>query len=175
MKRMIFSLLLILAFATHGLTANLKIGHFDLQKVVSQSLAGKEARELYLQKAKIYQDEINQRTEKLNTLKEEIKGQAEKLKDGDTPSASLIAKDKSAAGQFRELQRLLEGYQEELKRYDADLSRNVLVQLQPVLAKYAEKNKYDYLFKIAEPLVYATNKRDVTDELIKMFDKQSKK
>lgn len=172
MKRIIFTILFILAIATSGLAfGGPNIGHFDLQKVISQSKAGKDARELYQQKAQPYQDEINQRTQKLNALKEDIKAQAKKMKEGETPSAALIAKDKDAAGQYRELQRLLSGYQDELKRYDADLSRDVLVKLQPVLAKYAEKNKYDYLFKIADPLVYASKKRDVTDELIKIFDK----
>jgi len=175
MKKLIFLLLLMLATSLPCVAADLKVGHFDLQRLVSQSQAGKDARELYLKKAQAYQDEINQRTKALETLKEEVKGAAAGLKEGDAIPETVLAKDKEAAAQFRELQRLLGGYQDELKLYDTEMTRSVLLQFQPVLGAFAEKQKYDYLFKLGEGFAYAANQRDVTDELIKAFDKAIKK
>lgn len=175
MKKLILMTLLALSLTAPGFAADLKFGHFDLQRVISQSQVGKQASELYLQKAQGFQDEINQRTAALNRLKDEVKAAIEKLKEGDTVPAAIVAKDKDAAGQFRELQRLLGGYQDELKLSDAEMTRSVLQQLQPVLGKFAEQNKYDYLFKLGEGFAYASHKRDVTAELIKAFDKATKK
>jgi outer membrane protein len=175
MKKMIFLVLLILTTGHPCVAADLKVGHFDLQRLVSQSQAGKDARELYLKKAQAYQDEINQRTQVLEKLKDEVKTAADSLKEGETIPDAVLTKDKEAAAKFRELQRLLGSYQDELKLYDAEMTRSVLLQFQPVLGAFAEKQKYDYLFKMGEGIAYAANQRDVTDELIKAFDKAVKK
>ena len=115
--------------------AGIKAGHVNLQRLVEQSDAGKEARETYLAKAKTYQDEINSRTERLNKLKAEIEKETQTLGQTDKPSPSLIDKDKEYGVQARELQRLLGGYQEELKVYDAELTRKVLEEFGPVVAE----------------------------------------
>ena len=175
MKKTILFSLILLIFTTSAFAAELKVGHFDLQQVISQSQVGKATSDLYLQKAQGFQDEINQRTTALETLKAAVKVAVAKLKEGDKVPPAIVAKDKEAAKQFRELQRLLSGYQDELKLADAEMTRNVLIQLQPVLGAFAEKGKYDYLFKLGEGYAYASHKHDVTDELIKAFDKATKK
>jgi len=166
--------MLLIPFATlHA--ADLKVGHFDLQRLVAQSDAGKAAREKYMVRAKDYQDEINSRTEKLKKMKEDIEGEAKKLKENEKPSAGLVEKDKVYAAQFRDFQRLLGGYQDELKVYDADLTRKVLEELAPVLGDFSSSNKYDYLFRLSESFAFAGEKHDVTDELVKAFNKAHKK
>jgi outer membrane protein len=150
--------------------ADLKVGHFDLQRLIAQSDAGKEAREKYLSRAKNYQDELNSRTERLKKMKEDIEIEAKKLKQGERPSTRLIEKDKEYAALFRDFQRLQGGYQDELKVYDAELTRKVLEELAPVLGTYAAANKYDYLFRLNETFAYAIEKRDVTDELVKALN-----
>jgi len=155
--------------------AELKVGHFDLQNLISQSDAGKSAREKYLSRAKKYQDEINSRTEKLKRLKDEIEEGAKKLKQNEKPSNLLIEKDKEYAALFRDFQRLQGGYQDELKVYDAELIRKVIEELAPVLSSYAAANNYDYIFRLNETFAYAGEKRDVTADLLKAFNKAHKK
>jgi len=151
--------------------AELKIGHFDLQRLIAQSDAGKEAREKYLSRAKNYQDELKSRAEKLKKMKEEVEGEAKRLKENEKPSALLVEKDKEYAALFRDFQRLQGGYQDELKVYDAELTRKVIEEVAPVIGIYASGNNYDYLFRLNESFAYAVEKRDVTDELVKEFNK----
>ena len=175
-KQIIFIALAFVLMLTASLyAAELNVGHFDLQRLIAQSNAGKEAREKYLSRAKNYQDEINSRTEKLKKMKEDIESEAKKLKENEKPSALLVEKDKEYAGQFREFQRISGGYQDELKVYDAELTRKVLEGFAPVLGDFAAKNKYDYLFRVNESLAFAGEKRDVTDELVKAFNNVYKK
>lgn len=174
MHRIIIAALVILA-ATTLHAADLNVGHFDLQRLISQSDAGKEAREKYLSRAKDYQDQLNSRADKLNKLKEDIEAAAKKLKQDEKPPASLVEKDKEYAAQFREFQRLQGGYQDELKLFDAELTRKTLEEFAPTLNNYASVNKYDYLFRLNETFAYAGEKRDVTDELVKVFNKAHKK
>jgi len=170
---LIATLLFFSAVSVHA--AELIVGHYDLQRLVSQSDAGKEAREKYLVKAKSYQDEINSRSEKLKNLKEEVEAGAKKLKENEKPSAQLMEKDKAYEAQYREFQRLLGGYRDELKVYDNELTRKVLEELAPVVSEFAAANKYDYLFRLNETFSYATEKRDITDDLVKVFNKAHRK
>lgn len=174
--RIILIILAIVMMQTVSLhAAELKVGHFDLQSLISQSEAGKEAREKYLSRAKKYQDEINSRTEKLKKLKEDIEEGAKKLKQNEKPSNNLIEKDKEYAALFRDFQRLQGGYQDELKVYDAELIRKVIEELAPVLSTFATSNNYDYIFRLNETFAYAGEKRDVTADLLKAFNKIHKK
>ena len=169
----IAALILMSSTAIHA--AELKVGHFDLQRLIAQSDAGKEAREKYMVRAKSYQEELNSRAEKLKKMKEEIEGEAKKLKENEKPSAQLVEKDKEYSAQFRDYQRLQGGYQDELKVYDAELIRKVMEELTPVLRDYSLANKYDYIFRLNETFAYAVEKRDLTDELVKVFNKSHRK
>ena len=175
MRRILIIAALILMPTITLHAAELKVGHFDLQRLIAQSDAGKEAREKYLSRAKNYQDELNSRPEKLKKMKEDIEGAAKRLKENEKPSAQLVEKDKEYAAQFRDFQRLQGGYQDELKVYDTELTRKVMEELSPVVGEYAAANKYDYLFRLNETFAYAGEKRDVTDELVKLFNKAHRK
>jgi outer membrane protein len=175
MRRFLVIATLVLMSAATVHAAELKVGHFDLQRLIAQSDAGKEAREKYLSKARNYQDELNSRAEKLKKMKEEVEGEAKKLKENEKPSAKLVEKDKEYAALFRDFQRLQGGYQDELKVYDAELIRKVMEEFAPVLSNYSTANKYDYLFRLNDTFAFAIEKRDVTDELVKEFNKVHRK
>jgi outer membrane protein len=175
MRRILIIAALILMSTVTLHAAELKVGHFDLQRLIAQSNAGKEAREKYMSRAKNYQDELNSRAEKLKKMKEEVEGAAKRLKENEKPSPLLVEKDKEYAALFRDFQRLQGGYQDELKVYDAELIRKVIEELAPVLSDFAVSNKYDYLFRLNETFAFAVEKRDTTDELVKAFDKAHRK
>lgn len=175
MRRILIIATLILMSSATLHAADLKIGHFDLQRLIAQSDSGKEAREKYMSRAKNYQDELNSRAEKLKKMKQAVEDEAKKLKENEKPTASLVEKDKEYAAMFRDFQRLQGGYQDELKVYDAELIRKVMEEFAPVLGKYSAANNYDYIFRLNETFAYAVEKHDVTDELVKAFNKAHRK
>jgi outer membrane protein len=171
------SFIAVLLFVSLSVTASaqpLKIGHFDLQRLVSLSDAGKQAREQHEAKTRNYQEDINNRTSQLNKLKEELEKSGSGMKQGTAPSAELLAKDKEYGAQARELQRMLGAYQEELKLLDAELTRKVIEEFMPVLHEYAKKQGYDYILRLPEAALFAAEKHDLTDALIKEFNRKRK-
>lgn len=154
--------------------AELKVAHFNLQQVVSLSDAGKEARELHGRKQRSYQEEIDVRAAKLKELKESIDKQAATVRVGEPMPVSLAEKDKEYGVQARELQRLSGGYQEELKVYDAELTRKVVEEFSLVLTEHARKHSYDYILRSPEAMAFASEKLDLTDELVKEFNQRRK-
>ncbi len=169
-KKIVVIMAVILVCSFSAYAADYKIGHLDLQRLIAESDAGKSAHEQYMARTKKYQDEINVRSDKLKALKEAIEDGAKKLKKGDKIPQSLMDKDRDYAAQARELQRLLGSYQEELKVYDAELSRKVLDEFTPVLNDYAKKNGYDYIFGRLDVFAFAAEKHDLTNILIKEFN-----
>ena len=152
-----------------------KIGHFNLQQVVSQSEAGKQARELHGARQRRYQEEIDQRTTRLKELKGAIDTLAAGIKPGEAPPTALVEKDKEYGVQARDLQRLTAGYQEELKVFDAELTRKVVEEFAPVLDEYARKHGFDYILRAPEAMAFAAAKLDLTEILIKEFNTKRKK
>jgi len=174
-RTILAALVFFLACWTSAGAAEIKVGHVDLQRIVSNSEAGKQAREQYFVRTQKYQNEINARSEKLRQLKETIEKQAKGLKQGETIPAALLEEDKEYAAQARELQRLLGAYQEELKVYDQELTKKVLDAFTPILADYAVQNGYDYIFSRLDFFIFGAERRDLTPALIKEFDARWKK
>lgn len=165
---------LLLCCCAIPVSAAQKIGHFNLQLVVSQSEAGKQARELHSARQRSYQADIDRRTTKLKELKDAIDKLAAGVKPGEAAPSALIEKDKEYGIQTRDLQRLTAGYQEELKVYDAELSRKVVEEFAPVLEAYARKHGFDYILRAPEAMAFAAEKLDLTEALVKEFNKQRK-
>jgi outer membrane protein len=168
--KVIISVLFLMTAASAVQAEGLKIGYLDLQRVIIQSDTGKEAHERYMTRARKYKEEIDNRSESLKSLKNTIEAATKELKAGEAIPATLINKDKEYGVQARELQRLLGGYQEELKVLDAELARTVLEQFSPILADFAKRNGYDYIIRGLDSLAYANERLDVTEALIKEFN-----
>lgn len=175
MKTLITLFTLVLICTTPIYAKDLKVGHLDLQKIISQSAIGKEARAKYQLKAASYQEEIDHLTAQVNSMRREIEAAVAALEKGEALSPAMQEKDKRAGMLFRKLQRLLGGYKEELRLYDAELTRTVLASLQPVVSRFAKEKKYDYLYQLHDKIIFASPKMDISDTLIKRLDKATKK
>ena len=160
----LFSTLLLVLFLLTGTAAGaveLKVGHIDLQRLVLQSDAGKHGQDLLAAKTKSYQDDINIKTEALN-----------KLKAGVT---ALAKQAKLVAIRERDLQALVVTYQNNLKAYDAELTRQIVEEFNPILEQYAKRNNYDYIIRNFDGILFANSTHDLTDDFIKEFNTRRNK
>ena len=76
MKR--FVLMAVMASCVRSTTvfaADIKIGYVDMQRMLTSSEAGKEAKEQLAARLKKYQDEINVKQEEIKKLKDELEKQ----------------------------------------------------------------------------------------------------
>lgn len=177
MKQLVKTLLLVIFFLapTAVRSEGLKVGHVDMQRIVAESSAGKEAREQYDAKAKSYQEQLNLQLQSNIKLKEEIEAGLKLVKKGQKPSQSILDKEKLFKTRESEIQNTLAGYQKELKAYDAELIRKVIEQLSPVVEQFALVNSYDYIIRNFDALLFANKKNDVTDTLISEFNNKKTK
>ncbi len=170
MRRFLFSIVIFscsivmlsgVAFSAEGA----KIGYVDLQKVLNLSNAGKSAKEQLSEKVKKYQEEINKKQDDLKKLKDVIEKQGAYLSE-----KAKTDKEKDYQQNLKEFQRMTKDAQEDLQAKDEELTRHILSDIEKVVQDYGRKNNYTIIFVRNESMIYANDKSDLTDEILKIFD-----
>jgi len=176
MKQLIkaFFLLILVLSPTVASAEGVKIGHIDIQRVFTESNAGKEAHEKYVAKAKGYQAELDVKRASNQKLKEAVESALKQLRKGQKLPQTILDRQKQYDARERELQSTLAGYQSELKRYDEELTRKIMEEFSPLVEQFASANNYDYLIRNFDGILFANKKNEVTDLLVGELNKKIK-
>lgn len=171
MKRIILvGLVAACLVSTSVFAADLKLGYIDMQRALTTSEAGKEAKEQLATKVKKFQDEINVKQEDLKKLKDELEKQGMLLSD-----SSRAAKEKDYQNKLKDFQRFTKDAQDELQGKDEELTRRILEGMEKVIKDYGHKNGYTFIFVKNESMLFADEKVDLTDAVLKLFNASRKK
>ena len=74
------------------------------------------------------------------------------------------------------LQQKTMGFQKEIQNQENELKKPILEKLKTVIDKISQQEKVSMTFEVsASPVVYAANKVDLTDKVIKAYDKKYSK
>lgn len=166
-KSLIISLLLLTNFAF----AKINIGIVNIQKIISTVKEGKTA-DSTLKKS------YNDMKKKLEKEQKEILGMQEKLK-----KQSLVMSEKSKQQKMQELQQKMIAFQQkmqaadkEIKKQQDELKKPIFKKLKSVIEEVSKTEKVDLTFEIStSPVVYVDSKKDLTDKVIKAYDKKYSK
>lgn len=169
MKRLIgLALALSLFAAAPAVAAEIKIGFVDLQKALNLSEAGKAAKESIQKRVKTSEEGIEGKQKELKKLKDELEKQGLLLSE-----EARAAKERDYQQKLKEFQRATKDIQESLQQQDADFTRKILEDLFKVIKTIGEKEGYTVILEQSESsLLYADDKIDLTDKVIKAYDAQ---
>lgn len=171
MKRLILAVVLVSCMAAGtALAADMKIGYIDMQRAINTSESGKEAKEQLASRLKKYQDEINTRQDDLKRLKDELEKQGMLLSE-----SARAAKEKDYQQKLKEFQRFTKDAQDELQGKDEEFTRKILEAMEKVIQEYGRQNGYTFIFVKNETMLFADEKADLTDEVLKLFNANRKK
>lgn len=157
----------ILLFAANSY-ANFVVGTINMQQVISEVKDGKK---VMSQLEKSY----NQRKEKLQKEEEKIK----KIQEEYQKQRSLLS-DKAKANKEKELQEMImtlqnttRQYQQEIQKMEAELKEPIVKKLKGIVDQVSKTEKVAITFEISRsPVVYAENQKDITEAVIKAYDKK---
>ena len=163
----IFSFLLVLSF-TFSANASVLIGLVDVQKIITSIKEGKSVQKK-LEKA------FNDKKAVLKKEEDKIKKAQENYK-----KQSMVLADAARATKERELQEMVMTlqnktmeYQKEIQKMEQDLKKPILERLRPIIDEVSKSNQVAMTFELsAAPIVYAETKKDLSDEVIKAYDKK---
>jgi len=172
MKRMMI-LLTVFALILGGVNyaaAEVKVGYIDLQKVLNVSNSGKAAKEKIAKKVKEYEVQIGAQQKELKAAKDELEKQALLLSD-----EARSQKERDYQQKLKELQRFTKDIREELRMKDNDFTHKILDEIVKIVGKIGEEKGYTVIFEKNESsLIYASEKIDLTDQVIKKYNASKK-
>jgi len=171
MKRIITAVLMLSCIATGTVSAaETKIGYIDMQRAINNSETGKEAKEQLAARLKKAQDEINVRQGELKRVKDELEKQGMLLSE-----TSRASKEKDYQQKLKEFQRFTKDAQDELQGKDEEFTRKILEGMEKVIHEYGKKNGFSFIFVKNESMLFADEKSDLTEEILKIFNATRKK
>ena len=156
--------------STSVFAAEVKFGYIDMQRALNGSEAGKEAKEQLAARVKKYQDEINVKQEDLKKLKDELEKQGMLLSD-----VARTAKEKDYQNKLKDFQRFTKDAQDELQGKDEEFTRKIIETMEKVIHEFGRSNGYTFIFVRNEAMLFADDKVDVTDAVLKLLNASRKK
>jgi outer membrane protein len=150
--------------------AEAKLGYIDMQRALNTSDAGKEAKEQLAARVKKYQEEINSKQEEIKKLKDELEKQGMLLSE-----SVRAAKEKDYQQRLKEFQRFTKDAQDELQGKDEELTRKIVEGMEKVIQEFGRKNGYTFIFVRNEGMLFADDKADVTEDVLKLLNASRKK
>ncbi len=156
------------AISAPAFAQDMKIGYVDLQRALTEVDEGKKA------KARLKKD-FDQKQKKLTSKQEEV----EKLKKSLESGASMMtdeAKRKKAVElqqEMAQLQQLYMEMQRDLAQKETKATQKIFKKMEKILSGIAKEKGYDLILEKTESSVlFAKDSMDLTDELIKRYDKK---
>ena len=149
--------------------ASIKIGIFDMQKIIDTSQKGKDAKALLKKFSKDMESELISLKNKVKELEENIKKQA------------LVLSDSKRNEKIREL-RILENdfkyfqnkFTSEIKKKEQEISNDITINVIKIVKNIGKKGIYDIILEKREAgIVFFKDSYDITNEIVKQYDTQN--
>lgn len=168
MKIVIGLLLLTISFSSFSAVT---VGLVDIQKVITTIKEGKSVQKS-LEKA--FNDKkalLKKDEDKIKKAQEDYKKQSMVLAE-----AARMTKERELQESMMQLQNKTMEYQRDIQKMEQDMKKPILEKLRPIIDEASKAAAVDMTFELsAAPIVYAENKKDITDDVIKAYDKKHPK
>lgn len=158
----------VIAFASPAFAKDSKIAHANLQRALNESDAGAKARDLLEEAAKKLEEELNVEQETLKKMKDEM----DKM-SGIWNKETKDAKESELRTRGQEFQDKYMKYRDELDNKRQERENAIIEDLRVIVDELAKKKGYSYVLeKSLGGILYAPPADDLTDEIIKTYNKR---
>ena len=148
--------------------ANILVGTVDVQKVLVTIKEGKAVR-----------DKLKGEFDKKQKLLKKDEAAIQKAQQN-YQKQSMVMNDKAKANKEREIQGMIMQlqqktmkFQKEIQGMEQKLKKPILDRIKGLIEEASKKAKVDLTFEVSTaPVIYAKSQKDLTDEVIKMYDKK---
>ncbi|MBM3245938.1 MAG: OmpH family outer membrane protein [Candidatus Omnitrophica bacterium] len=162
---MVVGLTFLAGAAGLALAAEKKLAYVDLSRIFSEYSKTKSYDKTLSDKESSYEAERNKKVEEVKQLQDKVNLLSDKEKEAKKPD--LDAKIKT-------LQEFDRQKQTDLRKEQDEKMKELLKDIEDVIKKYAEKEGYSMVFN-NRVLVYEDKTMDITEKIIDLLNKGSKK
>lgn len=169
MKKMLILSLILGSFAAHAVET--KMGYVDMQLAIQQTSDGKKAKKNLEGIAKGKEDKLKKLENELKTKGEDFKKKASIYDE-----ATKRKKEMELQKEYYGLQQLLAQSQQELRQKEEEALKPIVTVIRQQIDAIAQKESYTMILEKADNLVlYAKKDVDITDQVVKAYEKAKKK
>lgn len=148
--------------------ASVLVGLVDIQKVITTIKEGKGVQ-------KTLEKSFNDKKAVLKKDEDKIKKAQEDYK-----KQSMVLAEQARMNKEREMQEMMMSlqnktmeFQKDIQKMEQDMKKPILEKLRPIIDEVSKANAVAMTFELsAAPIVYAESKKDITDDVIKAYDKK---
>ncbi len=165
MKKFLSIFLILLAFLSYSKAAT--FAYVEIDKVMNNSEKGKNYKQNLESKLRYYQTKAQELQDKIENIQKQLQSPTlnNKVKE---------EKRKELRDLARQLQNLEAQANEELAKMKAEAEKKMISEIKGVAAKVAKNKNIDIVFYggLLSGVLYADKKIDITDEVLKEYNKQ---
>lgn len=168
--RVLLAIVLACLFAGSASAQTPKIGYVNLQVALNQSSKGKTAKEQFKKEVDKLQKGLEKQRDDLEKLKDQLEKKASVMKESER-----VELEEDYRRRLRDFERAYKDSQADLQRKDNELTAGILGELQEVVAKFGEREKYTLILETTSSAVlYGSEDADLTEEIIREYNRSSK-
>jgi outer membrane protein len=164
------AILLALSFLSVA-QAEVTVGLVDVQKVLTSI---KEGQGVVKSLEKSFNDKkatLKKEEERIKKAGEDLKKQASVLSE-----QARLTKEREIQDSIQKVQARAMEFQRDMQKMESDMKRPIIDKLRPVIEEVSKAASVDMTFELGSaPIIYAQNRKDLTEEVVKAYDKKHSK
>jgi outer membrane protein len=167
MKVLLTSALIFAALLKPVFGAEMKVAFIDIQRALNESEAGQKAKKRFKEQLDRLQKDLERQKDQVDALKDQLAKKGLVMKEEERRNLEQDYQRK-----LREFERAYEDSQAELQQRDAELTRELIEEIQGVIQGIGRKEGYTLIFEQSgSGLLYGDSSLDITEDVIKAYDK----
>ena len=169
MKYWLVAGMLVLSCTVALAQERIKIGFIDVQRIISESQAGKKAKDRFQAQVKKAEADVQKERQDLERLKNDLDKKGPLLKDEERRNLEADLQKRSVI-----LQRTLGDYQQDLQRKNNEMMAEILKELEQVVTEVGKADKFTLILERSQ-ILYSDQAIDITNKVIDAYNTRMKK
>ena len=147
------------------------VGKVDVQNVLISVKEGKRVRDQLKDEFEKKKKILDKEQESIKKMQQDFAKQSLVMND-----KAKLEKEKSIQKKIIELQQKSLGFQKEIQAMEGKMKAPILERIKKIVDKISKKADVDVTFEMSTaPVIYAKSEKDLTNDVIKEYDKQYSK
>jgi outer membrane protein len=161
--------MLLFGYAPGDAQERIKIGYIDIQKVISESQAGKRARDRFQAQVKKAEADIIKERQEIERLRADLEKKGPLLKDEERRNMESELQRRSV-----HLQRSMTDHQQELQAKNNEMMSDLLKELEKIVNEVGKAEKFTLILERGQ-ILYSDQGIDITNKVIETYNSRAKK
>ncbi len=150
-------------------SAQVKIGFIDVQRAISESAAGKRAKDRFQAQVKKAEADLLKEKNELERLKAELDKKGPLLKDDERRTM-----EGDLQKRYVNYQRTMSDQQQDLRQKEGEMTADILKELEKIVNEVGKAEKFTLILERSQ-ILYSDQGIDITNKVIDVFNSRSKK